>query len=303
MAFIHMKNVYDCVRRTNGTQQAVLLALNFHRHKDTDRCFVSYETLATETRFEERTIIRAAKALRKLGYISWVSGGRTKSGISKANDYSFRLPATLEDGGGAVDNSVDNSVHNSTAAESSVTQSATPVCLPVQDQSDTECKTRATQSHTNLNLTLKNKPPTNHGGGISDSSSGGGFAGFIDMAKSDLLSELNSDTAPQPQSDAPQQVQRRKINVLAEAMAACNLAIVPENKDKHDALLNEIRLHDARACLNKIREFKNESKEGIRDLFKVLRFRLKSLPPQRASSQLSHVRHKPNLSHLTFTPT
>ena len=94
MAFIHMKNVYDCVRRTNGTQQAVLLALNFHRNKDTDRCFVSYEKLAKETRFEERTVIRAAKALRKLGYISWKSGGRTRSGIPKANEYMFHLPST-----------------------------------------------------------------------------------------------------------------------------------------------------------------------------------------------------------------
>ena len=98
MANDYIRNVYDCVRRTNAAQQAVLVALAFHSNAKSRLCFPSTETLARETRLGLRTVKGVLKKLRELGYISWVSGGRKSGGRSMANSYTFNLPSTPDDG-------------------------------------------------------------------------------------------------------------------------------------------------------------------------------------------------------------
>ena len=98
MANDYIRNVYDCVRRTNAAQQAVLVALAFHSNAKSRLCFPSAETLARETRLTIRSVRSIIKKLRELGYISWVSGGRKSGGRSMANSYTLNLPSTPDDG-------------------------------------------------------------------------------------------------------------------------------------------------------------------------------------------------------------
>ena len=98
MAFEDVQKVYDCVRLTSPTQQAVLVALAYHRHRKYGWCYPSHETLARETRLVPRTVRKTLNELRKKGYISWVSGGRKSGGRPMANSYTFNLPSSPDDG-------------------------------------------------------------------------------------------------------------------------------------------------------------------------------------------------------------
>lgn len=88
---------YDAAVLVSGLEapaKPVLTALAWHHNGDTGRCFPSYETLADDTGYSVRTVIRAVKRLAALGLIT-VTERKVKrpngSKVNTSNEYTFHL--------------------------------------------------------------------------------------------------------------------------------------------------------------------------------------------------------------------
>ena len=285
MAWLHIENVYKCVRNTTGTQQAVLVAIAYHKNKDTGRCDPGYECLARETRFTVRTVANAIKALKRLGLLDWKSGGWTKSGDPMANKYILTLPplppppppkGKPKD----VDSDADTPVDNSAGADGSMHLTTAPVCTSLQDQYASDGNTSMNEVHTNLKPT-SNEPQPNQrvGGGFSSSGGGGERKGGPQQVAASIgnaFSALMKETGMEEEPPKPQTQRQGKISLRQMAMDACDLTI--EDKAVVNALVGEIRRHDLRLCYDIIIEFQNTPKHWMKSKVAVLMSRLQKLP-------------------------
>lgn len=283
MAFIHIKNVYECVRNTTCTQQAVLVAIAYHKNKDTGKCNPGYRCLAAETRFSQRTIANAIKELKELRLLDWESGGWTKSGEPMANEYILTLPPLPKGKQTDTDSDTDTPVDNSAGADDSVHLTAAPVCTSLQHQYASDSSTSMNEVHTNHKPTSKKKPQPNQGAGGGFSSLGGGaqkggprsIAGNIDNAVSDLLKATGTqEEPPKPQT------QGREIVILPMIRKVCELGNTAKDNEWIAKILAEARLHNPRDVLKALEDFEKKPKEGIRCLPAVLKSRLEKLPPR-----------------------
>ena len=283
MAFIHIKNVYECVRNTTCTQQAVLVAIAYHKNKDTGKCNPGYRCLAAETRFSQRTIANAIKELKELRLLDWESGGWTKSGEPMANEYILTLPPLPKGKQTDTDSDTDTPVDNSAGADDSVHLTAAPVCTSLQHQYASDSSTSMNEVHTNHKPTSKKKPQPNQGAGGGFSSLGGGaqkggprsIAGNIDNAVSDLLKATGTQEEP-PKSHP----QGKGIVISPRIREMCKLQDTPTDNAKLDALMAEARRHNVKDVLETLEKFESEPKEGMRSLPGVLKYRLENLPPR-----------------------
>ena len=92
MSLEHLQNVYmhyDGIGRPH--LKATLAALAFHAHRETGRCFPSFETIAHETGVTARTAMRNVEALIAEGVLEKVTGHRQgKGGRFAPNEYRVR---------------------------------------------------------------------------------------------------------------------------------------------------------------------------------------------------------------------
>jgi len=92
MGFKYTHRVYNDVQDTTATEQQVLALLAHFADDRTGQCFPSIETLARQTHLSRATVIRCLDALKRKGYLKWISGGRKKRGRVLSNLYKLTLP-------------------------------------------------------------------------------------------------------------------------------------------------------------------------------------------------------------------
>ena len=92
MGFKYTHRVYNDVQDTTATEQQVLALLAHFADDKTGQCFPSIETLARQTHLSRATVIRCLDALKRKGYLKWISGGRKKRGRVLSNLYKLTLP-------------------------------------------------------------------------------------------------------------------------------------------------------------------------------------------------------------------
>ena len=92
MGFKYTHRVYNDVHDTTATEQQVLALLAHFADDRTGQCFPSIETLARQTHLSRATVIRCLDALKRKGYLKWISGGRKKRGRVLSNLYKLTLP-------------------------------------------------------------------------------------------------------------------------------------------------------------------------------------------------------------------
>ena len=76
-------------KRVTGTQMAVLICLAKFANNGTLETFPSDSKVAQYSHFAPSAVLNARKALKKIGAIDWVPGGKTRDGGLISNHYVF----------------------------------------------------------------------------------------------------------------------------------------------------------------------------------------------------------------------
>lgn len=129
MGFHMVQRVYDDVKGTSGTAQAILAYL---AHKADDKgvleCRPTRKTIEAATHFTHDPISKALNDLREAGILDWKSGGRHKGGGGRAlaNVYYIKLPPKQPKGS-------DRQKANADAVKQSKLEPPTSQCVDRQE--------------------------------------------------------------------------------------------------------------------------------------------------------------------------
>ena len=143
MGFKYTHRVYNDVHDTTATEQQVLALLAHFADDRTGQCFPSIETLARQTHLSRATVIRCLDALKRKGYLKWISGGRKKRGRVLSNLYKLTLPKPAPKRNEIVLSEfwedVDNSHSRVSQCDGYPSHSATPQSLTVRPLPVSRC--------------------------------------------------------------------------------------------------------------------------------------------------------------------
>ena len=263
MGYHYTQRVYDFVRDTTSTQQAVLVALAHRADDKTGKCFPKQETLAGWTRLSRSSVDRALNGLRSLGYLKWVCGGRKKSGRALSNSYTLTLP-TSERQGPTSDPQCDTALSHSESVH----------CPTVRHCTDPQCDTI-------IDISNKIKPDYNtvapRKSGFDLSSDAGSNDEWGESVEAVLRALENPE--PSPQRTTPS---AKPVSLVQLAMEATETEALEDRKTFSRVMMNL----SSSECQEEIFRFISEKRHGemasVRNLPALLVSRLQAhrRPPE-----------------------
>lgn len=249
MGFKYLDRVYAEVKGTSPSAQAVLAYLAHRTDDKTGRCFPKRATISEATHLGLTAISNALTELREKRYLSWIPGGRQKTGRSLANSYTIVFPREIITG--------DDSSSRQTVTAGAATRS-------LQEPPGGHCTSRqaATITHGSKIDQKDYHPPV----------------GGDDLRQIEEMAALGEEVLSRPETEDESIKRRTEQSVLLAAVIACKNDDIETRKILSHAMIGK----DPERCLDTIHQFESELRQGemrgIRSLPRLLTSRLAALP-------------------------